>query len=163
MRWLKVAISIAKDISALGCHFLQFHGVPCNSPKSDGCALKLSGMRTMRPRLRPRIIYTHIFWWFFICRFVSPFMQKRGPHIWKVFLVLEQWSMQTMYLLMFISDDYFYIRNLYGNGLELLFRTGIELCGYLGVNIHFLNLWWLRHIPVFVMQYAYVCIYIYTY
>ena len=71
--------------------------------------------------------------------------------------------MQTMYLLMFISDYYFYIRNLYENGLELLFRTGIELCGYLGVNIHFLNLWWLRYIPVFVMQYAYVCVYIYTY
>ena len=70
-----------------------------------------------------------------ICRFVSLFMQKCGPHIWKVFLILERWSMPKcisicmyiyMYLyiyiymyiyvyvyiyIMVLSDSYVYTRN----------------------------------------------------
>ena len=54
--------------------------------------------------------------------------------------------MQTMYLFMFISDYFFtniiiqsyiymYVYTyLQENGLELLFRTGIAFCGYLGAQ-----------------------------
>ena len=83
------AISIAKDISALGNYFWQSGGVPCNSPKNDGCALKLSDMRTIRPRLRPRNLRFYILMIFDLSICVS-LHTKCGPNIWKVFLVFER-------------------------------------------------------------------------